>query len=136
MRVTFQTVARKSFAISEHSLNTSSLNASVFSTFFYRCRSVALEPVRYKRNSLNASSLNANLTVFVLILFTPAPKSTQSTMRSFVSFFHVSPVRLRNASNCKSTLPYRFHPIRALSTRHASKHSALVIVNRTQSFCV
>ena len=58
MRVIFQTVARKSFAISEHSLN-----ASVFSTFFYRCRSVALEPVRYKRNSLNASSLNANLTV-------------------------------------------------------------------------
>ena len=58
MRVIFQTVAQKSFALCEYSLN-----ASMLSTFFYRCRSVALERVRYKRNSPNASSLNANLTV-------------------------------------------------------------------------
>ena len=65
MRVIFQTVARKSFTLCEYSFNTNSLNASMFSTFFYRCRSVALERVRYKRNSLNASSLNANLTVYL-----------------------------------------------------------------------
>ena len=67
MRVIFQTIARKLFALCEYSLNASSLNASMFSTFFYRCRSVALELVRYKRNSLNASSLNANLTVVQIL---------------------------------------------------------------------
>ena len=54
------------FAFSEvaPSPNFPSLNASVYSTcFFYRCRSVTLERVRYKRNSLNARSLNTNLTV-------------------------------------------------------------------------
>ena len=52
-------------------------------TSHYRCQSVALERVRYKRNSLNASSLNANLTVFCKreeVTTLPYPELGDSTL--------------------------------------------------------
>jgi hypothetical protein len=67
MRVIFQSVARKLFALSKCLLNASSLNARPFSTFFHQCQLVALELVRYKRNSLNASSLNAMSSVLAAL---------------------------------------------------------------------